>query len=340
MPSVIVPPPLRTGDRIAVLAPSSAPRTAARYAEGLRRLRDRYQVVEMYGSAEVERPHGYLSAPDHSRLRDLETALRDDDLQAVIVARGGYGALRLLDRLSLRDYVPKWIVGYSDTTALQMMLYRSLGWASLSGPVVTEWARILRTRASDEASAASNAETVSVDAADAFDRVASGGHGTVNLAVGASLRSVSATAREGGTATGPLLGGNLSVLTRLVGTPFMPDLTGAVLVLEDVAEAPYRVDRMLTHLRLAGHLDDLAAVVLGSFTPGDVEPPSWSMAEVLDDAFQDAPYPVISGVVYGHCLPRVTLPWGLPATVDTTCTASSAIRFTVHLPERSSDTDA
>ncbi len=332
---LVVPPPLRAGDRIAVLAPSSAPRSADRYTEGLRRLHHRYEVVERYGPEEVEQPHGYLSAPDHRRLEDLETVLRRSDLRAVVVARGGYGTLRLLDRLSLENYVSKWVVGYSDTTALQMMLYRSLGWASLSGPVVTEWAQIPLVSDPGDASEDDDPGPRSMNAADAFDRVATASDGTeVDLRMSASLECLSTVASEGHTTTGPLLGGNLSVLTRLVGTPFMPDLTGSVLVLEDVAEAPYRVDRMLTHLRLAGHLHDLAAVVLGSFTPGDVDPPSWSMEEVLVDAFRDVPYPVVSGLVYGHCLPRITIPWGIPATLDTSGHASGEIHLTAHIPPR------
>lgn len=338
---LVVPPPLRAGDRIAVCAPSSAPRSADRYTEGLRRLRHRYEVVELYGPEEVDRPHGYLSAPDHRRLEDLETVLRRSDLRAVIVARGGYGTLRLLDRLSLENYVSKWVVGYSDTTALQMMLYRSLGWASLSGPVVTEWAQIPRVSDPDEDSEDDEPGRRSINAANAFDRVATASGGAdVDLRVGASLKCLSTVASEGHTATGPLLGGNLSVLTRLVGTPFMPDLTGSVLVLEDVAEAPYRVDRMLTHLRLAGHLHDLAAVVLGSVTPGDVDPPWWSMDEVLVDAFRDVPYPVVSGLVYGHCLPRITIPWGIPATLDTSGHASGAIHLNAHVPPRPRPTES
>lgn len=284
----------------------------------------------MYAPAEVHNPHGYLSAPDHRRLQDLETALQRDDLRAIFVSRGGYGLHRLLDRLSFHDYVPKWVVGYSDTTALQMALYQSLGWASLSGPVVTEWAQL--PQEPDPA----DSQKQLLDAAEAFDRVAAESSASdIDLGVGATLGCVSDAARDGMTASGPLLGGNLSVLTHLVGTPFMPDLRGTVLVLEDVAESPYRIDRMLTHLRLAGHLDGLAAVVLGKFTPGDVRPPSFSMDEVLEDAFRSSPYPVVSGLVYGHCLPRVTLPWGIQATLDTPGDAARSVHIRAHMSSRS-----
>jgi muramoyltetrapeptide carboxypeptidase len=132
-------------------------------------------------------------------------------------------------------------------------------------------------------------------------------------------------------ANGPLLGGNLSVLTRLIGTPAFPDLAGAILVIEDVGEPPYRVDRMLTHLHLAGHLDGLAGVVLGSFRPGDIRPPSLSMAEVFRDRFADRPYPVATGLAYGHLFPRLTLPLGAPARL-TRNDNTAALHVTLHRP--------
>jgi muramoyltetrapeptide carboxypeptidase len=120
-----------------------------------------------------------------------------------------------------------------------------------------------------------------------------------------------------------LLGGNLSVLTRLLGTPFLPDLAGAVLVLEDVAEAPYRIDRMLAHLALAGVLDRLGGVVLGRFTHATADGPSLSVDEVLADYFAARPYPVAAGLAYGHVLPRLTLPWGVRARLAVTPRAAS-----------------
>jgi muramoyltetrapeptide carboxypeptidase len=104
-----------------------------------------------------------------------------------------------------------------------------------------------------------------------------------------------------------------------VGTPHLPSLKGAILVLEEVGEAPYRVDRMLTHLDLAGHLDGLAGVALGQFTTGDdVRQPTLSLDEVIADVFASRPYPVATNLAYGHCLPRHVVPWGVRAELSVT----------------------
>jgi muramoyltetrapeptide carboxypeptidase len=127
-----------------------------------------------------------------------------------------------------------------------------------------------------------------------------------------------------GTASGPLLGGNLSVLSRLVGTPYAPDWSGAILVLEDVAEAPYRIDRMLSHLQNAGILDVVSGVVLGRFRTGDLDSdrPTLSLDTVFADYFDDRPYPVAKNLNYGHLLPRVSLPIGVPVHLSTTAQAA------------------
>jgi len=289
------PPVLRNGDPVAVVAPASPPRTPTRYREGLSRLREHYDVRWAWAPG-PER--GYLAAPDADRLAALHAAIRVPDIRAAFCVRGGYGSLRLLDRIdwSLARRQPTLLVGYSDVTALHLAFYARAGWTGLSGPVVTEWAQ-------------ADASTLS-----SFQDLARGG--TPQLATGLStLRS--------GTATGPLLGGTLSVLTRLVGTPYAPSFEGTILCLEDVEEAPYRVDRMLAHLRHAGVLRRVAGVVLGRFTTGSNQmDPSLSLDDVFADYFSARPYPVAAGLRYGHCLPRATLPIG--ATVHLRAGAAGA----------------
>jgi muramoyltetrapeptide carboxypeptidase len=234
------------------------------------------------------------------RAAALHDAIRDPAIDAIVCVRGGYGCLRLLDRLdwALARRHPTLVVGYSDVTALHLAFYARVGWTGLSGPVVTEWAD------ADEQTLAP------------FRTLAEGG-----------LFSIDAdrlTPVRPGTATGPLLGGNLSVLTRLLGTPFVPDWSGAILVVEDVAEAPYRVDRMLSHLQHAGVLDAVGGVVLGRFTTGDLDPdrPTLSLDTVFADYFGDRPYPVATNLPYGHVLPRRTLPLGVPARLSVTSTGA------------------
>lgn len=285
---VVRPRPLRPGTSIAVVAPASAPRDLDRYRTGLDRLRTVYDVRTAWTPGQQR---GYLAAPDPVRAEALQHAIRDDTIEGIVCVRGGYGCLRLLNRLDwslLRDH-PTMVVGYSDVTALHLAFYARVGWTGLSGPVVTEWA------------------TADEDTLGPFRSQAEGAVFSTSDDTLTPLRP--------GTATGPLLGGNLSVLTRLLGTPYAPDWHGALLVLEDVAEAPYQIDRMLGHLEHNGVLDAVSGVVLGDFTTGDRNDhgPTLSLDAVLDDYLADRPYPVAKGLPYGHLLPRCTLPIGVPA---------------------------
>jgi muramoyltetrapeptide carboxypeptidase len=241
---------------------------------------------------------GYLAAPDAHRRAALNRAFRRDDVRAIMCVRGGYGALRLLSDLdydAARQH-PKLLIGYSDVTALQWALHARAGWKSLSGPVLTEWHKL-----SPEATAL-------------FQTLASGGQpASLHLPSAKPMQPV-----RTGTADGLLFGGNLSVCSRLAGTPYVPDLTGAILFLEDVGEAPYRIDRMLAHLSLAGWLDELAGIILGRFTTGSVDGPSLTLDEVFHDYFGDRPYPVATGLCYGHFMPRATIPIGVRVHLSVT----------------------
>jgi muramoyltetrapeptide carboxypeptidase len=225
------------------------------------------------------------------RAAALHDAIKDPLIQAIVCVRGGYGCLRLLDRIdwALARQHPTLLVGYSDVTALHLAFYARAGWTGLSGPVVTEWAD-------------ADADTL---------------RPFRTLAEGARF-SADATPMCTGTATGPLLGGNLSVLTRLLGTPYAPDWSGAILVLEDVAEAPYRIDRMLAHLQHNGVLDEIGGAVLGNFSTGDPasHQPTLTLETVFADYFAERPYPVATHLSYGHLLPRHTLPIGVPAQLS------------------------
>ncbi|MES3630923.1 MAG: LD-carboxypeptidase [Longimonas sp.] len=307
MPALPVPmPPLRPGARVRVVAPASAPRTPGTYIAGMHALQRDWNVDRAYVPGP---PHGYLSMPDAPRAAALMDALCTSGIDAVLCARGGYGSLRLLSRLdwdALRSATPRWVVGYSDITALQLACWHRLGWPSISGPVLTEWHQL---------SPAMRHEIFQVSAPRPY---------TLTWSDMRSDSDPSPETLSPGTATGLLLGGTLSILTRLLGTSFMPDLRGAVLLLEDVQEPPYAVDRMLMHLELAGVLDALAGVVLGRFsTPETVTPPTLSMRDVFTDYFGGRPYPVLSHVPYGHLLPRHSFPMGVPVRLHLTNTTQT-----------------
>ncbi len=291
--------------RVAVVSPASAPLDPADAEAGLAVLRRRGVRVETLDPAGG--PTAYLAGTDDARVAALNAALARDDLDALVCVRGGYGVLRILDRV---DYAaarahPKLVVGYSDVTALHLALYAKAGLPGVSGPMVaSDWADL------DAETEADFWRVVGGDAG--YDVRGPGGEELVPLA-------------EGG-AEGVLLGGNLALVTALLGTPYLPDLTGAILFVEDVGEAPYRIDGMLARLRLAGVLERLGGLVFGLFTGADVpaDRPTFSIDEVLAHYAPLVGGPVASGLVYGHVPRKSTLPVGVRARL--TCGAQARLR--------------
>lgn len=277
---------LRPGSHVRVVAPSS-PFPEADFRAGVARLAERYEVSWADG---LDTRHGFLAGDDAHRLAHLRDALSNPRFDAVIPVRGGYGATRLLRGLSVEDLGddPPLLIGFSDITALHA-LYARAGRCSMHGAMVAGLGR------------ATPGEF------DAWTTLMEGG---APPAFG-GLTSV-----VPGRATGPLLGGNLAVLTALVGTPHAPPLSGAVLLLEDVGEAPYRVDRMLTQLHDAGWLDNIAAVALGSFTACDPRSDGRTVDDVLSDRLGGLGVPVVSGLPCGHADGDRALPLGVSVTVD------------------------
>lgn len=281
--SFLAPPPLRPGDRVAVVAPSG-PFDRPSFEKGLEVLARRYQPVF---TERLFESHRYLAGTDASRGAELQAALDDASIRGVFAARGGYGAMRLLP--SLRLGTPKHLVGFSDVTALHLAAQKH-GWQSIHGPVLTQLGK----------------QPPAV--AERFFAVLEG----QPVAPLAATRTV----REG-VAEGPLLGGNLSVLSRLIGTPWMPDLRGAVLFVEDVGERPYRLDRMWTHLELAGLLIGVRGVVFGEFTGCD-EPNGPTSAEVLDELALKLGVPIAAGFQVGHGDVNFPVVLGAPVRLDAT----------------------
>jgi muramoyltetrapeptide carboxypeptidase len=234
---------------------------------------------------------GYLAGTDEQRAEQLERMIDDDQVDAIICARGGFGCLRMLPHLDMErvQRYAKPLVGFSDITALHQAMYQRAGWVTFHGPTVTTLAR------SDAASwqsllhALTQPDPLRLDLAQA-------------------------SIIQEGVAQGVLLGGNLTTLSHLIGTAFMAELTDGLLLLEDTGEKPYRIDRMLTHLRLAGCLDTLAGLVLGTFddcgTRAEIE-------ALVKHHFGGDPIPIVSEVSIGHGRCNLTVPLGLPAQLDT-----------------------
>jgi len=286
------PPILRPGDRIGVVAPAGPPRRRALEA-GIAVLEGRgFQVVR--GRHLFDR-QAYLAGSDADRLADLNGMLRDPGLRAVWFARGGYGLHRIIrgvDLAALRR-APKALIGYSDLTVVQAAAWRRLGLGCFQGPMVAE----LADRRAYHAGS--------------LWRALAGG--TVRVRFG--RRSV----MRPGRAAGPLVGGCLSLLAALVGTPYEPPLDGAILFWEEVNEEPFRLDRMLAHLRLSGRLDRLAGMVVGTL-PGcraRRRANAMPLAAILATHLAGTDYPVVTGIPAGHGPRKITLPIGFPARLDT-----------------------
>lgn len=273
---------LRPQDTVAVVAPSG-PFDRASFDKGVEVLSSRYRPVF---SERVYETYRYLAGRDEARAGELQAALDDGLVSAVFMARGGYGAMRLLP--SLRLGASKALVGFSDTTALHCAT-QARGVRSLHGPVLTQLGR-------------QPADVV----ARLFDLLE--GRPVVPLA---GTRTV-----VPGIAEGPLVGGNLSVLTRLIGTPYLPSLDGCVLLIEDVGERPYRLDRMWLHLALAGLLGRVAGVVFGEFTGCEEKDVAYSSAQVMDELAQALGVPCAAGFDIGHGDTNFPVPLGARVRLD------------------------
>lgn len=269
-----------------MVAPSG-PFDRERFELAVGRLRERFDVRYDDGIFSID---GYLAGNDARRLGELRAALRDDEVRAIVAARGGFGATHLLPDLPVAEVraADKLLVGFSDITALHATWARA-GLRSVHGPMVAKLGR------------------ASEDELDRWSALLGG-------VVPAPITGLEVVA--GGVARGPLLGGNLAVLCSLVGTPYAPPLDGAVLFVEDVGERPYRVDRMLTQLEHAGFFDRAAGLALGAFSDCMPGKDGVTVEDVLRRRLSSLPIPVLSGVAAGHIEGNLPLPFGAPVELD------------------------
>jgi muramoyltetrapeptide carboxypeptidase len=288
---MLLPPPLAAGARVALVAPAGPLGGADELEAAIGNARS--LGWEPCPGASVLARHGYLGGTDAERLRDLNEALADESVDAIWCLRGGYGAMRLLPHIDYASLTrrPRVLLGYSDVTALHAAVGARCGLVTFHGPTARE-------RLSDFSR-------------DSLLRAVVERRDSCGVALGA--RTV-----RGGRAHGRLVGGNLALLAALAGTPYAPDYHGALLVLEDVGEPAYRVDRMLTQLALSGALSHVAGIVAGHFTeatPGHELSPE-TLDALLRDAADVAGVPCVAGVPVGHIDEQWTLPLGAVARLD------------------------
>ena len=285
-----LPPKLQPGDTVGVIAPSGS-FERERLAPGLAYLRQRgFRVRE--GESLYARDR-YLAGTDRARADDVHAMFADPDVKGIFVARGGYGAARILDLLDwgLIAQNPKALVGLSDTTALQLGICHRADLITFSG----------LSLCSDVTANGLHPETESA----LWDAVCSHRFARIHL-----------TPLREGEATGKLIGGCLSLVASLAGTAFFPQCEGAVIALEDVNEVPYRVDRMLNQLAMAGAFDRAAGVVFGEFVGCEPERESEGQLEdVIGDFATRVSCPVYCDLPYGHGKARRVLPIGLKVRI-------------------------
>lgn len=293
------PPALIPGQTIGLIAPSFAVPKPAALAEAIETLESLGYRVKAGGSC--SRRHGYFAGPDSLRVADINRMFRDDSVDAIFCARGGYGATRLLERVDY-DAIranPKIFSGYSDVTALHGALQRRAGLVTFHGLMAT--ADMAKDKRDDFS--LSNFFRVLTDPAP--------------IGLLENPPNLPRVTIAPGRATGRLIGGNLSLVAGALGTPYAYDFNGAILFLEDVGEKTYAIDRLLTQLARAGALDRVAGILLGHFADCvQGAPEHFTMAEVMRELLDDLGKPVLGGIQCGHCVPKLTLPLGVLCRMD------------------------
>jgi len=284
------PAPLRTGSRIAIVAPAGCVRETELMA-GIEAIRS--QGFEPVWSDDVLARKAYLAGDERLRARDLLQAFRRDDVDGIFCARGGFGSMQLLPLLAQERKIPvKIFAGYSDITTLLNWFYQYRAMVAFHAPMV----------------AMDLAKGISGRTHQQFWGTLTGAvESQWNLPLGRVIRP--------GVAEAPLMGGCLTLLAASLGTPYEIDTRGHILFLEDVGEKPYRLERLLTQLKLAGKFAALAGVVLGDFTDCDASGPR-DIGAIVAEIFDGAPYPVVMGLAAGHGDENLTLPLGVAMRLD------------------------
>ena len=290
---------LKPGDLLQVIAPSGCLRELDAFQKGVEIWRSRGYQVEL--TPGYDEQWGYLAGTDESRRTQLATAINNQNCRGILCARGGYGATRLLENWQWRSPQPekldrslipppKWLIGFSDITAL-LWTFSQIDFPCVHGPLVT---------------------TLAAEPEWSIQRL-------FDLVEGRPVEALEGNGWGGGQATGYLMPANLTVASYLLGTKYQPDLSQIILALEDVNEAPYRIDRMLTQWRMAGLLQQVQGIALGRFSQcssGRMNHTDFTVEEVLRDRLGDLKIPIVSDLSFGHDGPNAALPVGIEAHLD------------------------
>lgn len=291
---------LKFGDTLGLIAPSGAVRTEGAIERAVAETERMGFKVKLGESAGQK--YGYLSGTDEVRARDINRMFADDEVDAIVCLRGGYGAMRILDQLDYELIAkhPKIFMGFSDITALHIALLEKCGLVTFHGPMAAaNWA----------------GKPLDDFSRDSMYRA------LMNAEPAGELVNPPEYPRQTvnpGKAEGQLVGGNLMLIASSLGTPWELDTKDRIIFIEEVGERTYCVDRMLTQLRLAGKFRDCAGVVFGDFADCPIEYPEFGLTleEIIRDVVAPCGKPVFTGLRCGHCSPKLTLPFGVRARLD------------------------
>ena len=284
----IRPPRLKPGDTIGIVAPAG-PFDLEKFMKGKAVLES--MGFQTFFDEDIFQKHGFLAGTDSQRLEQVNRLFADPCVQAIICARGGYGSMRILPFLDFEAIQthPKIFLGFSDVSALLSVLCDQCGLITFHGPLVTTLAKATeKTIVAMKTALTSDAPLVLIPED------------------GQVIKS--------GVCSGLVTGGNLTTLCHLVGTPYAPNFKGKILFFEDVGEMPYRIDRMLTQMKMAGCFKEIAGLILGTFKDcGQLN----EIVGIFNTIFEDANIPILAGFNMGHGEHNLSIPMGLGATLDT-----------------------
>jgi len=324
-PLVMRPPAIRGGDTILLIAPAS-PGDRKEIEEAAANIQRRGFRVKI--SPEASAPEGYLAGSDGTRADALNQAFLDPEVRMIICVRGGYGSPRILDRIdydSIQRH-PKVLVGFSDITALLIAIHQKTGLVTFHGPMAEK-----DFSGKAGLSAYTDRYLFSLVGLEPFQPLA---EPFLDWGGGSKTGTESRRTISGGSTEGALIGGNLSTLAALMGTPYEIDTRGAILFLEDVNEEPFRIDRMLCQLRMARKFAVARGILLGRFTNCVAGSPrgSYTVDQVLSSYFVGCGIPVLAGFPAGHIPEQATLPFGSRVRLDATARTLSILEPAVELP--------
>ncbi|SMO36619.1 S66 peptidase family protein [Gracilimonas mengyeensis] len=289
----IKPKALQAGDTLGLVAPASPIYQSSVFQEMLINLEELGFSLKLGES--VQKQRGYLAGPDEARARDLMDMFEDDEVDGIMCIRGGWGSNRILPLLDFEiiKMHPKVFCGFSDITSLHMALYEKSDLITFHGPVGKSVWTPTTTKA--------------------FQQVIFKGESPEFCLPKEEKDAFTITP---GVASGKLFGGNLSVLTSMMGSDYLPTFKGAILFLEDIGESVYRIDRMMTQLKLNGILYEISGFVFGKCTDCSAGTNSLSMQEMLNDHLKPLKIPAFYGALISHEDDNITLPVGIRAEID------------------------